>query len=230
MGVHLDERFAHIPRSPSQMSEAHGHVVPSECDRASKWSDKVLNETFKDLPVLHHVCLAAYECRVYDSNAGSQKDLYLKASSLVDSDVLSQVTFEMRVGTVIARRRSAPLKWDTMKSVVEKEMARVAAFDDDAKTDTGMGDDPDPEAHRQREHETTVRHLIEMKIQYTASRNNKKRKEETHAAAMADMARDLLRRADEADEPLNADSEDDQSESTKPKSLASGFKGISGTF
>ena len=115
------------------MAETH-EPIPSDTERASKWSDQILGELIKDLPALHHVCLAAFETRAYDTTAGSQKDLYLKAASLVDSHVLSQVTFEMRVGTVIARRRSAPLKWDAVKAVVEMEMARVAAADEDAKT------------------------------------------------------------------------------------------------
>jgi hypothetical protein len=206
----------------------------NEVVKAARWSDKVLVEEFEGRPVLHHIILAAFEARVYDKKVGSQKDLFVEAAAKVQHHILDKITFSHRIGTILHPNvRPAALKHETMKSIVEREMARVKNVDDAEAKETGQGDTSDPFQQLEQDHVATCRQLSDMKEQTTSARAEKQQQEEEHHQEMAALSRDLLRRVDQNGRTPGPEGSADDDDSTggtsaeqcKSPSLAAGFKG-----
>ena len=141
------------PGLVSQSQLPHVHVL----DRAATWSNSTLTETYKDRPVLHHLVEAAFDKRVYDKVAGTQKELYMKAATAVDVAVLQRITVKIRVETRTVERLPAELNWKSMKDIIEKELATFSASEEAAITATGIGGSVNSD---EDEYQATLRHLL----------------------------------------------------------------------
>ncbi len=216
----------------STMEEQDNSEKPSATiEQAVKWSDGVLSEVLNGRPVLHYICLAASEKKVYDRTKGTQKDLYQQAAVQVNSKILSRVTYLMRQGTTQERRRPALLKWEKMKEIVENEINRFIARDTDEAMKTGQGDEGLSPADM--DHEKTLRDLFDLKAAHEKARSDKKSKGDQHQSRMAAYARELIQKtgqsladnSDESEEYIDLDNDDSGSEKGKKGTLATGFKG-----
>ncbi len=191
--IRIQTIFVHLFSNMSESQESQSRSVET-IPRASSWSAKVLDLDWKGKPILHHVCLAAYEQRVFDKKVGTMKDLLDKAAAVIETKILVHVVLTMRVDKRNVERRSAPLSGTQLQLIINAEIAKVIVADVESRTLTGEGGNLDPRANVYAEHERVVRQLAAMKAQCGSSKGKKKHDEEVQHQTMAGLARNLIHR------------------------------------